>query len=271
MNLLARLREGRPILMDGAMGTELIRRGYTGPSWRANIDASELVQQIHSDYIAAGAELILLNTFLIPSITDRREQFTAALRGCAIRRSPVLELASLGPQRMSGDNFADFGAMVKLILDWFTFGDTILIETCSDLSVFELIQQVGEHTSIPMSASFTFHADPSTAELLTYAGLTAEAVAKHAEEVGVFALGVNCGLDQSPAMVAEVVRRYRSVTSLPIMARPNAGSPRYGVTTPMAPEVWAEETMKVVDAGATLVGGCCGTTPEHIAALKQRL
>jgi 5-methyltetrahydrofolate--homocysteine methyltransferase len=277
MNLLARLREGQPILMDGAMGTELIRRGYTGPSWRANYDASELVEQIHADYMAAGAEIVLLNTFLCSTPEVQQECPAGASAFLPFVRSQIrcdwegLDFSSLAPQGPPGRNFNDLDAITSLVFEGFTTAGAVLLETCSDVTAFEAVERIGERTSVPMLVSFTFRTDEATGQPRTFAGLSPETIAETAEASRIVALGVNCGLDQSPKQVAEVVRRYRSATSLPILARANAGSPRDGANTSMAPDEWADEMMQVVAAGATLVGGCCGTTPEHIAALAMQL
>jgi 5-methyltetrahydrofolate--homocysteine methyltransferase len=95
-----------------------------------------------------------------------------------------------------------------------------------------------------------------------------------AEQNGVAALGVNCGRDIGMDEVIEIIRRYRQVTKLPLFARPNAGTPqREGErwVYPQTPEMMAERLPELFEAGATMVGGCCGTTPEHIAAFRRML
>jgi methionine synthase I (cobalamin-dependent) len=107
--------------------------------------------------------------------------------------------------------------------------------------------------------------------LRTFRGLTPEEGARRAAALGVAALGVNCGREIEMADCAEILRRYRAVTDLPLFARPNAGTPtkdKERLFYPRTPEEMAGGLPAILAAGAALVGGCCGTTPAHIAAFR---
>jgi 5-methyltetrahydrofolate--homocysteine methyltransferase len=119
----------------------------------------------------------------------------------------------------------------------------------------------------PLLVSFTF--DGKT--LRTFQGLTPEECARFADIIGAAALGVNCGREMDIAASAEVLTRYRAVSSLRLFARPNAGTPGADGTYPRAPEMMAAQLPKLLQAGALMVGGCCGTTPPHICAFREAI
>src|SRR5947209_12277439 len=117
-----------------------------------------------------------------------------------------------------------------------------------------------------MLLSLTYLRTPD-GELRTLTGLSPEEAARQAEEVGAAALGVNCGREIRVADCAEAVRRYRGATALPLFARPNAGTPKRtddGFGYPQSPEEMAAGLPELLAAGAVMVGGCCGTTPDHV-------
>ncbi len=112
----------------------------------------------------------------------------------------------------------------------------------------------------------------ASGKLVTLSGHRPEWFARRAKQYGIAALGVNCGRDISMEDCAEILRRYRSATDLPLFARPNAGSPAQvdgRWVYPHTPEAMAAKLPLLLEAGAAMVGGCCGTTPEHIAAFRR--
>jgi methionine synthase I (cobalamin-dependent) len=245
------------MILDGAMGTELIRRGYRGPTWQANLDASDLVRAIHADYVAAGAQALFTNTFLAPE-RDERAAFTSAIRSAKSAAGSRPVYLAIGPRRTTID-FPD-PAFLGAIFDDRPDVAGIGFETCSDPSVQGAVRWVREKwPGMQTIASFTYRGDPPT----TWTGQSPEEIARLAESVDV--LGVNCGLEQTPGLVGQVLAAYRRSTTLPLLARPNAGSP--GRT--MDAESWANEVAKRSDAA--MLGGCCGTTPDHIRALVRRI
>ena len=254
MSFIDELRSGRPLPMDGGMGTELMRRGHVGPTWRANLEAPELVRAIHADYVAAGARVLLTNTFMFP---PDLEPIRSA--GRHARSQGAYVLGAFGP------DFLDAPTLFYAI-DALGEVDGLLLETCSSPTAFDLVGRIhGRNPRMPILASFAFQANG-----LTFTGQTPEEIARAAE--GVVALGANCGVGLSPADFAAILRRFRSATSLPLFARPNAGSPtRVGDkwTYPLDAQTWAEQTAALQDAA--MLGGCCGTGPDHVGRLARLL
>jgi len=260
------LRSGRTLVMDGAMGTELIRAGITGPTW----DVPPIqVLDLHSAYSRAGAEILVTNTFLIGHASKSGANFESAkdaaqahVRMARSARPGCWTFGSIGPAA-SGPNFTDRELLLDCVA---TLADAhgILLETCSDESAFAAVAWIRERLpDLPVLVSFAF-APNQEAKAMTLARL--------AERSDIAALGVNCGRDQSPADVGRTLRLFRQETNKPLFARPNAGTPRRDGSAwvyPLDPEEWAAETAKLCEIGLAMVGGCCGTTPEHIAALYR--
>ena len=244
----------RPILLDGAMGTELLRRGYVGPTWLANLDVPDLVQSIHADYVDAGAEAILTNTFLAPD-REERAAFAAAIRSAREAAGSRAVYLSLGPRRTTVD-FPEPGFLAKCLPKRPDIAG-VFLETCSDASVLDVARWVhGTWPGMRVIVSFTYRGDPPT----TFGGRTPTELARWADEAGVDMLGVNCGAEQSPSRVRHVLEAYRQVTKRPLVARPNAGSPDQTSTA----KTWAGDVSRL--QGVAMLGGCCGTTPAHIRA-----
>jgi 5-methyltetrahydrofolate--homocysteine methyltransferase len=148
--------------------------------------------------------------------------------------------------------------------------DALLLETLSDWPAAQIrgCARAFADRDVPVLVSLTYWRTPA-GELRTYGGEPPEHYARMAQADGVAALGVNCGRDIGMEEVIEIVRRYRTGTDLPLFARPNAGTPvrvegRW--LYPRTPEEMAARVPELLAAGATLIGGCCGTTPAHTAA-----
>jgi methionine synthase I (cobalamin-dependent) len=284
------LSSGRVLLMDGAMGTELQRAGLklgeNAAAW--NVFYPERVRAVHQAYRDAGARVLLTNTFLINDRSFCRAMWLAD-RSCSTSDSwqPSYELIGTGAYRIAaigpvaGEASAREFDNLKL-LDVgecnngaphasIHFPHAILLETCSSPRVRYAIRMLRRwHASRPFLLSLTYLRN-EVGNLVTFSGHSPEWFAHRAKEYGVAALGVNCGRDISMSDCAEIVRRYRRVTDLPLFARPNAGTPRMVRSRwvyPLTPQAMAERVPELLEAGLSMVGGCCGTTPEHIAALR---
>ncbi len=277
------LHSGRVLLMDGAMGTELqragLKSGESSASW--NLLHPERVRIVHNAYVAAGASVLLANTFQMPSNLSpwfAHEQVTsictqgASLAACVRRTVAGWILADIGPIIVPGSNleFEDVGN-VSVLSNFTAPVDAILLETCSSPRVRYAVQRaVGNAWGKPVLLSLTYLRNPA-AKLVTFSGHAPEWFAERAARWGVGALGVNCGREISVGDCAEIVRRYRQVTDLPLFARPNAGTPkkvRGRWVYPLTPSAMAERLPELLEAGVSMVGGCCGTTPAHIAAMR---
>src|SRR5579871_3821764 len=281
-SFLEALRSRRVLLMDGAMGTEMPRRGLRPPSrpddW--NLDQADIVRAIHRSYVDAGARVLLTNTFQLNPLARRdrpnqalAEMFQAAVANArrVAKRSRYV-LIDIGPI-MSADN-VEFGDMAALdrVLEWAKAApaDGILFETCSSARVRFAIDRA-RRIGVPILVSLTYRRN-ATGRFETYDGHAPEWFADRARKWGLDALGVNCGLEISVVDCATIVRQYRVACDVPLFARPNAGTPkrisrrwRY----PRTPAAMAAELPHLLEAGATMIGGCCGTTPAHIRAFSQ--
>jgi len=254
------LRSGRALLMDGAMGTELIRRGYAGPTWRANLEAPELVATIHAEYAAAGAEVVLTNTFMMAEADSPQQIGTAAV--ALARRTGRWVLGSLATSSRRADdpNVEKILACVRSL----TAVDGVLLETCSDRHAFTIAHAISkEFSALPVLISFAFA--PGESEKMIR-------LARAADASAIAALGVNCGREQSAADIWQTLDLFRGATRKPLFARPNAGSPQRADgrwTYPLNPGDWALATAQLCDRGLAMIGGCCGTTPQFIGELSR--
>jgi 5-methyltetrahydrofolate--homocysteine methyltransferase len=272
--------------MDGAMGTELqhagLRPGECGEQW--NLTHPERVRAIHQAYVDAGAEVLLTNTFQAHpfhlarfGLEDRLEeincQAVVLVRKAAGRSRFVL--GSVGPifDPFGKTEFPDLKSLGRVLASLENV-DGFLLETCSSPRALAAVRyafhRVPEVETTPLLLSLTYRRDAS-GRLVTHSGLAPETYARHAESHGVAALGVNCGRDIDMDDIIEIVRRYRRETDLPLFARPNAGTPtKQGErwVYPHTPEAMAARLPELLEAGVSMIGGCCGTTPEHIAAFR---
>lgn len=252
-----------------------------------NLSAAELVQGIHAEYIAAGSGLIQTNTFGANRIklaaygaqdqVDAINQCGAHLaRQAAIVRPQTLVAGNIGP---TGQLLEPFGPLT-LVEAIATFReqaealmaagvDLILIETMSDLHEAKAavmgVREVSR--SIPIVCSVTY-----TEELRTLTGAEPEAVVTVLEALGVDVVGSNCGF--GPELMAEILRRQAAISSLPLLAQPNAGLPCWQnerTVYTLGPEGFAAYFAPLVAAGANMLGGCCGATPTHIDRLARQV
>jgi 5-methyltetrahydrofolate--homocysteine methyltransferase len=280
--LLQAMKSGRVLLMDGAMGTELQRAGLKpgecGESW--NLSRPEEVRAIHRAYAESGAEVLLTNTFQADEIALARhgraeDQLAIRAKALWLARSVSgpdrFVLADVGPV-VTLPRYREFGDrnVVKRTVASVGNSDALLIETCSTSRVLYATWTAAQETQQPVLLSLTFRRDPVRG-LVTLNGRTPEWFAGRAAGYGASALGVNCGRDIGMDDVIEIIRRYRQATDLPLFARPNAGTPaKVGDrwVYPHTPEQMAGRLPELLLAGITMIGGCCGTTPEHIAAFR---
>ncbi len=286
-SFLSRLQRG-PILCDGAMGTLLYAKGiFINRCYdELNLSQPDLILGIHQDYIKAGAEIIETNTFgansfrlarhgLQDRVADINRRAVEIARQ-AVGSSGVFIAGSVGPLgirieplgKVSRDEArAAFAEQIKALAE--AGVDLLILETFG--FVDELHQAVLAAREIapelPIVAQVTIDEDGDCLD-----GSEPESFAKRIEEMGVDLLGANCSV--GPVAMLDTIERIRRVTSLPLAAQPNAGMPRSVEGRNIylcSPEYMANYADKFVSAGVTLVGGCCGTTPDHIKAMKLTL
>ncbi|HEX2184485.1 MAG TPA: bifunctional homocysteine S-methyltransferase/methylenetetrahydrofolate reductase, partial [Chloroflexota bacterium] len=286
----ARLATARPVLFDGAMGTELYARGvsYERCFDELNLTEPELVQSVHRAYIAAGAEAIETNTFaanrlqLAPFGLEGRVR-ELNLRGVRLAREAKEvsgeDVFLAGSVSSLGQPLAPAGTITpEQARAIFTEQIEALLEGGVDLLVLETFADVGELRQAILAARAVTADLPIVAEVTvaedgnTLSGARPEDVAAEIGALGVDALGVNCGV--GPQATLEALQRMAPHTTLPLAAMPNAGYPamvgrrRFYVSSPA---YFAEYAGRFVQAGVRLIGGCCGTTPAHIAAMREAL
>ena len=271
------------LFFDGATGTQLQARGLQAGELpeRWNFTHPEIIEAVHKDYLAAGANILKTNTFganpikLAETDLDCKATITAAVtiakKACAgaINKFVALDLGPTGKLLAPyGDlpfekAVAAYGEMVRYGVE--AGADLILIETMSDTyETKAAILGAKENCDLPVCVTLTFDED---GKLLT--GATVEAAALMCEGLGVDAIGFNCGL--GPVQVAKLVPQMLQATKLPLIVNPNAGLPvqRDGKTCfDINPEEYADLMYALACADApSIMGGCCGTTPAHIAAM----
>jgi 5-methyltetrahydrofolate--homocysteine methyltransferase len=275
--LIDRLRSGRVLLMDGAMGTELLRAGVPRDACleELNLTQPEVVRAVHRAYVQAGADILLAHTF-------RANPENLALHHLQNKNLAILEIAlhlardaaasrpvlvDIGPMA------TDLRAQLTTIFDGLINADGVLAETWSDPRHFGHLSEVNVALGwcLPLLISFSYHRT-SHGSLRTYQGFSPERCAEIVMRYDGGALGVNCGTDIGLPELLEILAAYRSVTDLPLFVRPNAGTPKLidgQWVYPETPESMAAWLPEVFKAGVVMVGGCCGTTPAHIAAFRK--
>ncbi len=288
--LLERLARG-PLLADGAMGTLLYERGVPfGHCFdEANLSDPARVEAIHRDYLAAGAELIETNTFganhlRLLAFGLEKDVRLIARQGARVARSarevygtPAFVAGSVGPL---GRALQPFGQVAVADAErWFQATAEGLLEGGVDAFILETFQDLNEilaalravrrvSADLPVIAQMTFGTDGKT----LYGHSPALAVPA-LRQAGANVVGVNCGV--GPQATLEVLEEMvRAAAGTPVSAMPNAGLPhlqggRFHYLA--SPEYFAEFAARAVEAGVTLVGGCCGTTPAHVRAMHERL
>ena len=269
----------RLVFVDGGMGTMLQAAGLTGGEApeRWNLTHPETVAEVHRAYLAAGCDIVTANTFGATGTRFGAELQKVIQAGVKLARQGVEEAGhgfaafDMGP---TGKLLAPYGELpfqeaVSLYRQAAAWGaeagaDLIIIETMGDpYEMKAAVLGAREACDLPILA--TMMADVN-GRLLT--GGTVETMAVLLDGLGVTALGLNCGLG-GPEMLP-LLRRIRRVTERPLLCSPNAGLPRMegGRTVfPAGPEAFAQAQRELAQAGAWLLGGCCGTTPEHIRAM----
>ena len=278
--------KGRLVFLDGGMGTQLQERGLkpgeTPELW--NLSRPDDIRAVHSAYLAAGADIVYANTFGANAAKYHAEAPLADVvsAGVALAREAVqsaggkrfvaLDVGPTGRLLKPAGDF-EFDAAYDAFAEEVRFGakagaDLVVVETMGD--AYELkaaVLAAKENSSLPVLATVALGED---GKLLT--GADVECVAAILEGLHVDALGLNCGF--GPDKMLPFVRRLAAVTSLPIAVKPNAGLPKVegGKTIfTVGPDEFASDVIELVKAGASIVGGCCGTTPAHIGKVVESL
>lgn len=279
-----------PVLSDGAMGTQLYVQGgydFNRSLDSLNVIGAGFVKAVHLDYISAGAEIITTNTFGASAprlgawgLADQFEEINRA--GVRIAQEArrlsgqqVWIAGSMGPLGRQADLFGAtamsnaataFRDQAKVLAE--AGVDFILLETFLSIAeASEAILGIREATDLPIVAQMTF-----TEEGRTPIGDTPVEVAKAMGDAGVLAFGANCSVGPGP--LVDVIEAMMPTATIPVIIQPNAGFAAYQqgrLVYGTSPSYMADMARRMVEAGATVVGGCCGTTPEHTAHIRDIL
>ena len=274
------------LFLDGGMGTQLqgkgLQPGEMPEAW--NVSRPKDILAVHEEYFKAGADIVYANTFganpakyhgsapiedvIVAGVSIAREAATTV----GGKRGVALDIGPTGRLLKPFGDF-EFDAAYDAFAEQVRIGekagaDLAVIETMGD--TYELkaaVLAARENSSIPIFATVALGED---GKLLT--GADVECVAAILEGLRVDAIGLNCGF--GPDRMLPFVKRLAACTSLPLIVKPNAGLPQVvdGRTVfTVGPEEFAKDIRALAEAGASIVGGCCGTTPAHIAAVREAL
>jgi methionine synthase I (cobalamin-dependent)/5,10-methylenetetrahydrofolate reductase len=286
-DLLERTKQS-PILCDGAMGTLLYAKGvFINRCYdELNLSQPDLIRGIHHEYLQAGAEIVETNTFGANSFRLARHSISGKVReinraGAAVAREAaksfdVWVAGSVGPlgtriEPLGKTSFEEAREAFREQIAALAEGgvDLLMMETFGYLEELHqamlAAQDVG--AKLPLVVQVTIDEDGNCLD-----GAEPETFAPLLEEWGADVIGCNCSV--GPVAMLDAIERVRAVSTLPLAAQPNAGIPRSVEGRNIylcSPEYMASYARKFVAAGARIVGGCCGTTPEHIRVMKSAL
>jgi 5-methyltetrahydrofolate--homocysteine methyltransferase len=283
--LIEQLIAGGPVVTDGAWGTQFQTHGLTpgelADTW--NVSRPGLVEEVARGYVEAGSRVILTNTFRSNRITLEAHGLAAQtaelnLAGVQISRRAAdggaLVFASMGPSGkllMNGEvNEEQLAVALEEQAQALAAGrpDAIVIETMSDLAEAVIAVRAAAATGLPVVACMVFDAGRNKDR--TMMGNSPEQTAQELTEAGADVIGSNCG--QGIEGYVPVCRRMKAATDRPIWIKANAGLPEFagGKTVyTTTPADFASHVPALIEAGASFIGGCCGTTPEFIRSVCQ--
>ena len=276
------------LLADGATGTNLFKKGletgYPPELW--NIEAPQKISALHKEFVEAGADIILTNTFggnslrlKLHNAENRVKELNIASARLAREAADsagrdVLVAGSIGP---TGELFSPLGALdiaeaeavfsqqAQALVEGGV--DLLQIETMSSLEEVEAAVRASIATGFPVFVTMTF--DTAGRSMM---GVSPDDFAHFVGKLRINGFGANCGI--GPAELLHSVDGFKDIVGLPIIAKGNCGIPRYidgEIHYHGTPELMAKYAVLARDAGAKIIGGCCGTTPQHIKAMANAL
>lgn len=287
-SLIDELRSGTILVADGAVGTMLMERGLKPgePPESFNLTRTDVLEEVARLYLEAGADIIQTNTFggsslklLAYSLDDRVEEINknAVLAVRKVVEDHAYVSGSCGPtgrflkpygDMESEELYASFEKQIETLIS--TGVDIVCIETMIDLREATLAIKAAKSISpaTPVIATMTFDHTPKG--FYTVMGVSTEAAVKGLEQAGADIIGSNCG--NGIENMIKIAQEYKRYSLLPLIIQSNAGIPAVKdnrVVYPEAPEFMAEKAKDLIGIGVTIIGGCCGTTPAHISALRK--
>jgi len=288
-NFILDIIKERPLLFDGAMGTMLMKAGQGSLKTPIllNLDEPDLVTDIHRQYYAADADVVITNTFggsPLKLVADGLEQQMVELNREAVKLTRqacpdgkyvagdigpsgkmIQPLGDVAPEEMQENFFSQAGVLIESGVD------LIIIETMYSLDeALAAVQGARKAGDILVLASMTYTRTKNG--FFTVMGETVEQCVAALEEAGADMMGANCTLNSADTI--DLTKELRAATDKPLLIQPNAGKPvtSQGVTYyEQTPAEFAADAQKIRAAGADMIGGCCGTTPEFIEAVAEAL
>jgi 5-methyltetrahydrofolate--homocysteine methyltransferase len=284
----------RPLLGDGAMGTQLmfagLESGGCGEAW--NLTYPERVLAIQRRYVEAGSDCLITNTFggsrLMLSRHGNGDMAAAVNRAAVeIARQAFGDrvgyvIGDIGPFGGLLEPYGDFteqqvrdafNEQAQALVD--AGADAIIIETQTSLEELQLGIEAAKHAGAPcIIGSMAYDVTLDGETFRTMMGINPEHAAEFMQQHGADIVALNCGTGMDMERARQAVERYRKVTTLPLMAQPNAGQPKLVKMKVVYDETPAEMVPGVAPllaAGAGIVGACCGSTPDHIRAFRQAM
>jgi 5-methyltetrahydrofolate--homocysteine methyltransferase len=286
VSFLELIKTGRTLISDGATGTNLqkrgLPRGVSGETWV--LEQPEQILRLHRDFIEAGSDIILTCTFGASSVhleqagmggrVEEVNRRAAELARQAVEGTHVLVAGSIGPTGQLLKPYgpleeeaaqASFAAQAKLLAE--AGVDLLVIETQFDLTEARLaVLGARSSTTLPLVCSFSYDRG-----MRTMMGVKPSQAGRELADLGVDVVGINCGrsLDEN----RNALKELRAAVTLPIWFKPNAGLPRLddngSPVYDVSPEQMGFFACEWVEAGAQVVGGCCGTSAEHLRQISQ--
>lgn len=267
-------------LLDGATGTCLWEKsGDTRPVWIYNKEMPGIVRALYEEYIAAGAKVISANTFCANAMAVKKSPYTVEeivssgvrLAKEAAKGRDAKVALDVGPLTSLLKPFGDVSReeAADIYAEQISAGmkekpDYVFLETFMDLEMISIALAEAKKFDVPVLCSMSF-----TKFGKTLMGNTVKKIAQRLADEGAFAVGLNCSLGPDAAL--PVIRQFAEVSVLPLIFKPNAGIPSEDGDTEFDAETFANDVLRAVEAGASFVGGCCGTGPAYIEKLSRKL
>lgn len=267
------------LFLDGGMGTMLQRKGLPAGKLPETLNTENpgMILEIHKEYVQAGSDIITTNTFGANRIKygDDVDRIITAAVDTAKKSGAKYVALDIGPTGAMLEPFGtmSFDAAYDIFAEQVQYGakagaDMILIETMSDLTEAKAaLLAAKENCNLPVAVTMSFDESGRT-----FLGTTPEIAAAVFSSLGADAVGINCSL--GPKEVLPLVERIMAYSTVPVIVQPNAGLPKIenGETVyKIDPAEFADYICRMADMGIAVAGGCCGTTPEHIAAVCSAL
>ncbi len=291
-SILERIKKGEVLVADGAMGSLLMARAADLIEGRCpeviNLSRTEILEEVAGLYLDAGADVIQTNTFggsplkladyslqdqmavinkaaitAVKKVVDGKAYVSAS---CGPSGKMLVPVGKVTPEEM----YNNFYNQLKVIIE--AGADIICVETMTDAQEAKLAIQAAKKIkpSIPVMATMTF--DKLPRGFFTMMGVNIEKASKELEAAGADIIGTNCGNGIENMIL--IAKEYRKFSTLPLIIQSNAGLPEIRddvAVYPETPEFMAEKSKELAAVGVSIIGGCCGTSPDHIRAIKQAL